>query len=124
MTDIEMAQITERVGSHLEHWPTLSEAFGCVDCGYLFRRATDHVCPLCGSGSIFEVAHFFNLTRNQEQQLPEVVGSNPTPVAEAAVTADEATAVAQQGSAPGSSKSGRGARGVTVPRVISDHEGE
>jgi hypothetical protein len=41
-------------------WPTMEEAFGCLDCHFLFRQATEHACPLCGSASVMDVARFIN----------------------------------------------------------------
>lgn len=56
----EERQQSERVKDAMKHWPTLTEAFGCMDCQRLFRRAEDHCCPLCGSKSVLSVADYFN----------------------------------------------------------------
>lgn len=65
--DIREEQIEERVVALTSHWPTLRACFACIDCEHLFRLAADHVCPLCGSGSVMEMTRYFN-----------VKGGNPT----------------------------------------------
>jgi rubrerythrin len=49
-----------RVALAVQQWPTMDEAFGCLDCHFLFRQATNHVCPLCGSASVMDFARFTN----------------------------------------------------------------
>jgi len=75
MTDREERLINERVAAAVEHWPTLTEAFGCLDCGFLFRRAkkdgVKHGCPLCTSTSIIDVARHFNNTIHEAEQRSE-----------------------------------------------------
>lgn len=40
-----------------EQWPTLIQAWGCVNCNAIFREPTEHGgCPHCASTSVFDVA--------------------------------------------------------------------
>lgn len=60
MTDREERLVAARVAVAVMQWPTMEEAFGCLDCHFLFRLAIEHVCPLCGSSSVMDCAVFFN----------------------------------------------------------------
>jgi hypothetical protein len=59
--------VEARVAAAVIHWPTLEQAFGCLDCKFLFRLPDRSAvslernhCPLCESTSIIDVAQFFN----------------------------------------------------------------
>lgn len=113
MTDLELHRINERAKRVFDHWPTLQEAFGCVDCAYLFRRAVDHVCPICGSQSVMDVAHFFNLARPDEEaeQQPDIALGPQPPAQFGCEKAESPGAVAK---AAGNSDEGGDADGEEV----------
>lgn len=70
--DAEQQQLAERAEKVSALWPTLTEALGCLDCGFLIRHAIGEVCPLCGSrGEMLNVAEFFNDARMKEQRLSQ-----------------------------------------------------
>ena len=67
--DLRAAQIrAERMKA-----PTLSAAFGCVNCGLIQVAAEDHRCAMCGSSSLFNVTKVLERdTRRQYAPAPLV----------------------------------------------------
>jgi hypothetical protein len=68
VTDREERLVAARSAMAVQQWPTLTEAFGCMDCLFLFRLAVKDACPLCESASILNVANFFNKRRNKARK--------------------------------------------------------
>lgn len=67
MSDEEKVAIA--TAAVLAEWPTLSAAWGCVDCEGLFKTPTeDSECPHCRSRSVFDVVKALNAKSQTEAQ--------------------------------------------------------
>ena len=49
-----------RAATALEDWPTLNQAYGCLDCNHLFKNLPNERCPSCASRAIIDVAVILN----------------------------------------------------------------
>lgn len=55
--------LSERFNSVMQAWPTLDEAWACLDCRALFRKPENARCPACNSEALFDVAAVLNSER-------------------------------------------------------------
>jgi rubrerythrin len=55
--------LSQRFTSAMSAWPTLDEAWACLDCRGMFRKPDNARCPMCNSESIFDVASVLNAER-------------------------------------------------------------
>lgn len=65
--------IEERTEAVLAEWPTLKQAWGCMNCDALFRWPQDGAhCPHCKSESVFDAAAVLASERVSVSELVKV----------------------------------------------------
>ena len=52
--------LSDRFDATMQLWPTLDEAWACLDCRAMFRKPENARCPACSSEAIFDVASAVN----------------------------------------------------------------